>query len=92
MYIVGYSDDPANRTEEADDDLPSIEELLRQLSGKGISTGGYQNSKDTLQYLEEPALSSIQSTLDGVGDSHGMRVSSPSLYIKQSPDYTQIDQ
>lgn len=47
---------PDNSDDETDDDFPSIEELLSQISREGISTGGYQNPKDTLQHLEEAAL------------------------------------
>jgi hypothetical protein len=45
---TGNNDDLANRDGEADDDLQSIEELLGQISPKGVSTGGYRNSEDTL--------------------------------------------
>jgi len=81
--------DNTNCDDEADDDLPSIDELLAQISSKGISTA-YQNSEATLQHLEGPPLntsgsrlSPTQPTLDnGVGNSQGTRgtrVGSPSL-------------
>jgi len=79
-----------NCDDEADDDLPSIDEILAQISRKVISMA-YQNSEDTLRHLEEPApntsgsrLSPTQSSLDdGVGNSQGTRgmpVGSPSLW------------
>ena len=87
MYIAGNNDDLANRDGEVDDDLPSIEELPDQISLKGISTGGYRNSEDTLQHLEEPALNTIRSRLSPtqsmLDDSQGtrrMRVGSLSLW------------
>lgn len=79
MYIAGRNNDPTNRDDETDDNFPSIEELLSQISHKGISTAGCQNPEDTLQHLKEPALdtsgsrpSPTQSRLDnGVGGSQG---------------------
>ncbi|TVY13031.1 hypothetical protein LARI1_G009055 [Lachnellula arida] len=70
--------DNANRNDEADDDLPSIEEFWSQMSRQGIATG-HQNSKDTLQHLEKSALDTngsrpgpMQSRLDnGIGGSRG---------------------
>jgi hypothetical protein len=77
VYIAGRNNDPTKLDNKTDDDLPSIEKLRDQVSRKGISTGGYWNPEDTLQYLEEPAvdtsksrLSPTQSRLDnGAGDS-----------------------
>jgi hypothetical protein len=43
--FAGYHNDPANGNDEADDDFPSIDELLA-FSSKGISTV-FQNSADT---------------------------------------------
>jgi hypothetical protein len=78
----------------ADDGSPSIDELLA-FSSKGISTT-IQNSADTPQHLEGPALKTSGSRLDpsprpdnGVDNSQGtrgMRPSSPSLHIKQPPN------
>jgi hypothetical protein len=81
VCIAGRNNDLANRDDEVDDDLPSIDELLAKISSKGISTGGYQNSEDTLQHLEGPALNTGGSHLgpkqsrldDGVGNSQGTR-------------------
>jgi hypothetical protein len=93
LYIfAGCHNDPAaNGNDEADDDFPSIDELLA-FPSKGISTV-FQNSADTLQYLEGPALNTSGSRLDpnprpdnDVGNSQGtrgMRPGSPLLYIKQ---------
>ena len=55
--------DNTNCDDEADDDLPSIEELRGQISRQGISTGGYRDSEDTLQHLEEPAPNTSGSRL-----------------------------
>jgi hypothetical protein len=52
--FAGCHNDPVNGDAEADDDFPSIDELLA-FSSKGISTV-YQNSEDTPQHLEGPAL------------------------------------
>ncbi|KAH8772392.1 hypothetical protein BGZ57DRAFT_984516 [Hyaloscypha finlandica] len=76
--FAGCHNDPANGDDEADDDFPSIDELLA-FSSKGISTV-FQNSADTPQYLEGPALNTSGSRLDpsprpdnGVGNSQGTR-------------------
>jgi len=92
--FAGCHNDPANGDDEADDDFPSIDELLA-FSSKGISTV-FQNSADTPQYLEGPALNTSGSRLDpsprpdnGVGNSQGtrgMRPGSPSLHIKKPPN------
>jgi hypothetical protein len=81
VYITGRNNDPTNRDDETDDDFPSIEGLLSQISREGISTGGCQNPEDTLQHLEEPALDTSGSRLsptqsrldDGIGGSQGTR-------------------
>jgi hypothetical protein len=72
--FTGCQNDPANGDDEADDDSPPIDELLA-FSSKGISTV-FQNSADTPQYLEGPALNTSGSRLnpsprpdDGVGNS-----------------------
>ena len=75
MCISGR--DNTNRDNQADNDLPSIAELWGQISRQGISMGGYRDSEDTLQHLEQPApdisgsrLSPTQSALDnGVDES-----------------------
>jgi hypothetical protein len=88
--IAGRNNDSTNRDDEADDDLPSIEEILGLISHQGISTGGDWNAEAALQDLDKPALDTSgsrigpkQSRLDnGVGDSQGtrgMRDGSPSL-------------
>jgi hypothetical protein len=82
--IAGRNNDSTNRDDEAggdeaDDGLPPIEEILDQISRRGISTGGDRNAKATLQNFDKPALSTSgsrigpkQSRLDnGVGDSQG---------------------
>jgi hypothetical protein len=88
--IVGRSNDSTNHDDDADNYLPSIEELLGPISRQGISTGGDWNAEAALQDLDKPALdtsgshlSPKQSRLDnGVGDSQGtqgMRDGSPLL-------------
>jgi hypothetical protein len=88
--IAGRNNDSTNCDDEADDDLPSIEEILGLISHQGISTGGDRNAEAALQDLDKPALDTSgsrigpkQSRLDnGVGDSQGtrgMRDGSPSL-------------
>jgi hypothetical protein len=77
--ITGCKNDSTNRDDEVDDDLPPIEEVLGQISRRGISTGGDQNAKAALQDLDKPALdtsgsriSPKQSRVDnGAGDSQG---------------------
>ncbi|CZR65297.1 uncharacterized protein PAC_15197 [Phialocephala subalpina] len=71
--------DHTNCDNEADGDLPSVDEPLAQISRRVISTA-YQNSEDTLQHLEGPALDTSgrldrkQPRLDdGGGDSQGTR-------------------
>ncbi len=81
MGIAGRNNDSTNRDDEADDDLPSIEEILGLISHQGISTGGDRNAEAALQDLDKPALDTSgsctcpkQSRLDnGVGDSQGTR-------------------
>jgi hypothetical protein len=92
--FAGRHNDPANGDDEADDGSPSVDELLA-FSSKGISTA-FQNSADTPQHLERPALNTSGSRLDpsprpddGVGNSQGTRgmgPGSPSLHIKQPPN------
>jgi hypothetical protein len=88
--ITDRKNDSTNRDDEADDDLPPIEEVLGQISRQGISTGGDGNAKAALQDLDKPALDTSgsrigpkQSRLDnGAGDSQGtqgMRSGSLSL-------------
>lgn len=87
----GRYNDPANRDDEADDNLPSIDELLA-FSSKGISAA-YQNSEDTLQHLEGPTLNTSGSLLDrkqprsddGVGNSQGTR-DRPVILENDEPD------
>ena len=70
MGITGCKNDSTNRDDEADDDLPPIEEVLGQISRRG---------KAALQDLDKPALDTSgsrigpkQSRLDnGAGDSQG---------------------
>ena len=81
MGIAGCNHDLTNRDADADDDLPSIEEILGPLLCKEISAEGCQSSEHTLKHLEGPTLDmtgsrlrSMQSGLDdGVGDSQGTR-------------------
>jgi hypothetical protein len=92
--FVGQHNDPANSDTEADDGLPSIDELLA-FSSNGISIV-YQNSPDTPQYLEGPTLNTSGSRLDpdprpdnSVSNSQGTRGIRPgslSLHIKQPPN------
>ena len=90
MGITGRNNDSTNRDDEADDDLPPIEEILGQISRQGISTGGDQNARAALQDLDKPALDISGSRIgpkqsrlnNGAGDSQGtrgMRDGSPSL-------------
>jgi len=90
MGIAGRYNDSTNCDDEADDDLPSIEEILGPISHWGILTGGDRNAEAALQDLDKPALDTggshvgpKQSRLDnGAGDSQGtrgMRDGSPSL-------------
>ena len=60
--FVGCYSDPTNSDVNADDDLPSIDDLLA-FSRTGISTV-YQKSADTPQHLEGPALNINGSGLD----------------------------
>jgi hypothetical protein len=77
--IAGRNNDSTNYDDESDDGLPTIEEILGQISRRGILTGGDQNAKAALQDLDKPALDISgnrigpkQSRLDnGVGDSQG---------------------
>ena len=79
MGIAGRNNDSANCDDEADDDLPSIEEILGPISRQGISTGGDRNAKATLQDLDKLALNTSGSRIspkqsrlgNGVGDSQG---------------------
>ncbi len=90
MGTTGHNNDSTNCDNEADDDLPSIEEILGLIFHQGISTRGDQNAEAAWQDLNKPALDTSgsrigpkQSRLDnGVGDSQGtqgMRDGSPSL-------------
>jgi hypothetical protein len=88
--IAGCNNDSTNRDDEADDDLPSIEEILGLIWHQGISTGGDRNAEAALQDLDKPALDTSgnyispkhsrldNSTGDGQG-TQGMRSSSQSL-------------
>jgi len=89
--IIGCNSNSTNCDNEADDDLPPIEEILGQISRRGISTGGDWNAKAALQDLDKPALNTSgsrigpkQSRLDNsAGDSQGtqgMRSGSLSLW------------
>lgn len=76
----GHDNALLNCGNETDDDFPTIDELLAQTSRKKISTKEDQNSKDTHQYLEVPAiipneshLGSENSRLDGTSDKQGTR-------------------
>ena len=81
MGIADRNNDSTNRNDEADDDLPSIEEILGPISRQGISTGGDRNAKAAPQDLDKLALNTSgsrigpkQSRLDnGAGDSQGTR-------------------
>ena len=90
MGIAGRNNDSTNRDDEADDDLPSIEEILGLISHRGISTGGDRNAEAALQHLNKPALDTSGSRIgpkqsrldDGAGDgqgTRGMRDGSPPL-------------
>ena len=76
MYIIGRNKYP-NRDDETDNNFPSIEELLSQISRKEILAGGGQNLEDTF----EPALNTCGSRLsltqsrldDGINGSQGTR-------------------
>jgi hypothetical protein len=91
VFAGCHNDPAANSDNEADDDFPSIDELLA-FPSKGISIV-FQNSADIPQYLEGPALNTSRSRLDpnprpdnNVGNSQGtrgMRPSSLLLHIKQ---------
>jgi hypothetical protein len=77
--ITGRKNDSTNSDNEADDDLPPIEEMLGQISRREISTGGDRSAKAALQDLDKPALNTSgsrigpkQSRLDNcAGDSQG---------------------
>jgi hypothetical protein len=79
VRITGCKNDSTNRDDEVDDDLPPIEEILGQISRRGILTGGDRNAKTALQDLDKPALDTSgsrigpkQSRLDNsAGDSQG---------------------
>ncbi len=101
MGIAGRNNDFTNHDDEADNDLPSLEEILGLISHQGISTGGDRNAKATLQDLDKPALDTSGSRIspkqprldNGVGDSQGtqgMRNGSY-RYSKQFPNRTQTD-
>jgi hypothetical protein len=88
--IAGRNNDSTNCDDEADDDLPSLEEILGLISRRGISTGRDRDAEAALQDLDKPALDTSgscigpkQSSLDnGAGDSQGtrgMRDGPPSL-------------
>jgi hypothetical protein len=75
--IAGRNNDSTNCDDEADDDLPSLKEILGLISRQGISTRGDQNAKAALQDLDKPALDTSGSRIgpkqprldNGVGDS-----------------------
>jgi hypothetical protein len=77
MGIAARNNDCANRDDEADDDLRSIEEMMGPISRRGTSTGGDQNAEAAMQDLDKPALDTCgslirprESRLDnGAGDS-----------------------
>ena len=90
MGIAGRNNDSTNRDDKADDDLPSLEEILGLISHQGISTGGDRNAEAALQDLGKPALDTSGSRIspkqprldNGAGDSQGtqgMRDGSPPL-------------
>jgi hypothetical protein len=77
--IAGRNNDSTNCDDQADDGLPSIEEILGPISHWGISMGGDRNAEAALQDLDKPALdtggsciSPKQSRLgNGAGNSQG---------------------
>jgi hypothetical protein len=77
LGIEGRNNDSTNHDE--DDGLPPIEEILHQISRRGILTGGDRNAKVALQDLDKQALDTHggrigpkQSRLDnGAGSSQG---------------------
>jgi hypothetical protein len=100
--IAGRNNDSANCDDEADDVLPSIEEILGLNSQRAISTGGDRNVEAALQDIDKLALDTSgnrigpkQPRLDnGIGDSQGtrgLRDVSLHRYSKQSSDRRQTD-
>lgn len=90
MGITGRKNDSTEGDDEADDDLPPIEEILSQISRRGIATGEDRHAKAARQDLHKPALDTSgnhigpkHSRLDNsAGDSQGtqgMRSDSQSL-------------
>ena len=81
MGIAGPNNDSTNCGNEADNGLPSIDEILGLILHWGISTGGDRNDKAALQDLNKPALETSESCIspkqprldNGVGDSQGIR-------------------
>jgi hypothetical protein len=79
--IAGRNNDSTDCDDEADDDLPSIEEILGPISRPGISRGGDWSAEAALQDIDKPAFDTSgsrigpkQSRLDnGLGDSQGTR-------------------
>jgi len=75
--IAGRNNDSTNCNDEADDDLPSIEEILGLILRQGISTGGDWNAEAALQDLDKLALDTSGSRIgpkrsrldNGAGDS-----------------------
>jgi hypothetical protein len=72
--IAGRIRDPTNQNDEADNDLPSIEEILGPLLRKEISAEGRQSSgKPSLDASgSRPGLAPSRLD-DGVGDSQSTR-------------------
>lgn len=79
MGIAGHTNNSINRDNEADDDLPSIEEILGPISHQGTSMREDRNAEAALQDLNKPALNTSGSCIgpnqprldNGVGDSRG---------------------
>lgn len=100
LCITGYNDTDCD--DEINNNLSLIDKLPAQISSEGISIGGYQNSEDTLQPLEDLALNTSRSRLspkqptldDNGGNSQGtkgMYIGSPSIRSTFS-DNIQTDQ
>jgi hypothetical protein len=79
VRIAGCNNNSTNHDNKADNNLPSIEEILGLISHQRISTGGDQNAEAALQDLDKPALDTSGSCIspkqprldNGVGDSQG---------------------
>jgi len=70
--IIGRKNDSTNCNDEADDNLPPIEEILGQISRQGISTGGDWNADKPALDTSGSRIGPKQSRLDnGAGDSQG---------------------